>query len=41
MVTVSSVLATRPDLVYALRGRGPRLELKTAPAEPAGANARA
>jgi cobalt/nickel transport system permease protein len=34
MVTVSSVLATRPDLVHGLRGRARPLELRDAPAEP-------
>jgi cobalt/nickel transport system permease protein len=34
MVTVSSVLAVRPDLVYAARGRVGELELKNTPAQP-------
>ena len=36
MLTVSSVLAVRPDLVYGMRGRLPRLELRNSH-EPTGA----
>lgn len=39
MVTVSSVLAARPDLVHGVRGRIRPLELRNAPAEPSGVNA--
>jgi cobalamin biosynthesis protein CbiM len=39
MVTVSSVLAVRPDLVYAARGRAPRAELETAQVRPSGVSA--
>ncbi|WP_222720626.1 energy-coupling factor ABC transporter permease [Actinomadura sp. HBU206391] len=39
MVTVSSVLAVRPDLVYAARGQLRRLELRNAPAQPSGVSA--
>ncbi|MCW2902641.1 MAG: ABC-type cobalt transport system [Streptosporangiaceae bacterium] len=39
MVTVSSVLATRPDLVHGARDQIRRLELRKAPAEPSGVRA--
>jgi cobalamin biosynthesis protein CbiM len=39
MVTVSSVLAARPDLVHGVRDRIRPLELRNAPAEPSGVNA--